>query len=128
MIAIGPDLEPSGTLESDVLDAGGFSYWGRISTEPEAPTGTVFETRSGNVGRGRETGALGPLNQGRVASPPARFLQYRATLSGNAELSDVAVAYQMKNVAPVVAEVEITPPNYRFPAPAAPMRPQRIRR
>ena len=25
----------------------------------------------------------------------------------------------MKNVAPVVAQVEITPPNYRFPAPAA---------
>jgi hypothetical protein len=46
-------------------------------------------------------------------------LQFRATLSGNAALSDIAVAYQMKNVAPVVAQVEITPPNYRFPAPAA---------
>ena len=53
-----------------------------------------------------------------MASPPARFLQFRATLTGNAELSDVGVAYQMKNVAPVVAQVEITPPNYRFPAPA----------
>jgi hypothetical protein len=121
VIAIGPDLEPSGTFESDVLDAGGFSYWGRISKEPEAPAGTVFETRSGNVGRAqRNWSAWAPLNQGRVASPPARFLQFRATLSGNAELSDVAVAYQMKNVAPVVAQVEITPPNYRFPAPAAP--------
>jgi hypothetical protein len=43
-------------------------------------------------------------------------LQYRATLNGNAELSDVGVAYQMKNVSPVVAQIEITPPNYRFPA------------
>ena len=120
VIAIGPELEPSGTFESDVLDAGGFSYWGRISKEPEAPAGTAFETRSGNVGRAqRNWSAWAPLNQGRVASPPARFLQYRATLSGNAELSDVGVAYQMKNVAPVVAQVEITPPNYRFPAPAA---------
>ena len=124
VLAIGPELEPSGTLESDVLDAGGFSYWGRITKEPEAPSGTVFETRSGNVGRAqRNWSAWAPLTQGttqgRVASPPARFLQYRATLSGNAELSDVGVAYQMKNVAPVVAEVEITPPNYRFPAPAA---------
>ena len=30
VIAIGPELEPSGTFESDVLDAGGFSYWGRV--------------------------------------------------------------------------------------------------
>jgi hypothetical protein len=120
VIAIGPDLEPSGTFESDVLDAGGFSYWGRISKEPEAPAGTVFETRSGNVGRAqRNWSPWAALNQGRVASPPARFLQFRATLSGNAGLSDIAVAYQMKNVAPVVAQVEITPPNYRFPAPAA---------
>jgi hypothetical protein len=120
VLAIGPELEPSGTFESDVLDAGGFSYWGRISQEPETQAGTVFETRSGNLGRAqRNWSAWVPLSQGRVASPPARFLQYRATLSGNAELSDVGVAYQMKNVAPVVARVEITPPNYRFPAPAA---------
>ncbi|MBZ5673233.1 MAG: hypothetical protein LAP61_03220 [Acidobacteriia bacterium] len=120
VIAIGPELEPSGTFESDVLDAGGFSYWGRINKEPSAPAGTVFETRSGNVGRAqRNWSAWEPLNQGRVASPPARFLQFRATLNGNAELSDVTVAYQMKNVAPVIAQVEITPPNYRFPAPAA---------
>jgi hypothetical protein len=119
VIAIGPELEPSGTFESDVLDAGGFSYWGRISKDPEASAGTVFETRSGNVGRAqRNWSPWAALNQSRVASPPARFLQFRATLSGNAELSDVEVAYQMKNVAPVVAQVEITPPNYRFPAPA----------
>jgi hypothetical protein len=124
VIAIGPELEPSGVFESDVLDAGGFSYWGHIGKQPETISGTadgtVIETRSGNVGRAqRNWSPWVPLNQGRVASPPARFLQYRATLKGNAELSGVDVAYQMKNVAPVVAQVEITPPNYRFPAPAA---------
>src|SRR5579872_6934675 len=120
VIAIGPEPEPTGVFESDILDTGGFSYWGRISKEPEAPAGTVFETRSGNLGRAqRNWSPWVPLKQGRVASPPARFLQYRATLTGNAELSAVGVAYQMKNVAPVVARVEITPPNYRFPAAAA---------
>ena len=126
VIAIGPELEPSGVFESDVLDAGGFSYWGRITSEGNASSqpgrqgGPSFETRSGNVGRAqRNWSAWAPLNQGRVASPPARFLQYRATLSGSTELSSVGVAYQMKNVAPVVAQIEITPPNYRFPAPAA---------
>jgi len=119
VIAIGPELEPSGTFESDVLDARGFSYWGHVGKQPEAPDGIVFETRSGNVGRAqRNWSAWTPLNQGRVASPPARFLQFRATLNGTSELSDVGVAYQMKNVAPVIAQVEITPPNYRFPAPA----------
>jgi hypothetical protein len=118
VIAIGPELEASGTYESDVLDAGGFSYWGHVGKQPEASDATVIETRSGNVGRAqRNWSAWTPLNQGRVASPPARFLQYRATLNGNAALSDVEIAYQMKNVAPVVAQVEITPPNYRFPAP-----------
>jgi len=127
VIAIGPELEPSGVFESDVLDAGGFSYWGRITSEGNASSqpgrqgGPSFETRSGNVGRAqRNWSAWAPLNQGRVASPPARFLQYRATLSGSTGLSSVGVAYQMKNVAPVVAEIEITPPNYRFPAPLAP--------
>ncbi|MCU1337448.1 MAG: repeat protein [Bryobacterales bacterium] len=118
VVAIGPEPEASGIFESDVLDAGGFSYWGRVHKEPETPAGTTFETRSGNVGRAqRNWSAWAPLNQGRVMSPPARFLQYRATVSGNSELSDVGIAYQMKNVAPVVAQVEITPPNYRFPAP-----------
>ena len=120
VIAIGPDLEPSGTFDSDVLDAGGFSYWGHVGKQPEAANGTAIETRSGNVGRAqRNWSPWVPLNQGRVGSPAARFLQYRATLTGNAELSEVGIAYQMKNVAPVIAQVEITPPNYRFPAPAA---------
>ena len=120
VIAVGPDQEASGSLESDILDAGGFSYWGRVSDEISAQSGAVFETRSGNVGRAQ--GNWSPwaaLNQGRVASPPARFLQYRVRLSGSAELSDVKIAYEMKNAAPVIAQVDITPPNYRFPAPAA---------
>jgi hypothetical protein len=125
VIAIGPGREPSGIFESDVLDTGGFSYWGHVGKQPETLSGsadaTVIETRSGNVGRAqRNWSSWTPLSQGRVASPSARFLQYRATLSGNAELSEVGIAYQMKNVAPAVALVEITPPNYRFPAPAAP--------
>lgn len=120
VIAIGPELEQSGIFESDVFDAGGFSYWGHVGKLPEAADATVIETRSGNVGRAqRNWSAWEPLNQGRVASPSARFLQYRAKLSGSTELSSVGVAYQMKNVAPVMAQIEITPPNYRFPAPPA---------
>ncbi len=35
IVSIGPDLEASGTFESDVFDAGAFTYWGRLSNEAE---------------------------------------------------------------------------------------------
>ena len=70
VIAIGPELEPSGTFESDVLDAGGFSYWGRISKEPEAPAGTVFETRSGNVGRAQKNWSAWASSESRPRELP----------------------------------------------------------
>lgn len=116
---IGPGLESSGTLESDVLDAGSFAYWGRATTEGKEPGAAKIETRSGNLNRPQQNWSQWtPLNGGRVASPPARFLQYKATISGACELTEVDVAYQMKNVAPLIEELETTPPNYKFPAPS----------
>jgi hypothetical protein len=56
-----------------------------------------------------------------VASPAARFVQWRATLTADTagrspELESVSVAYLPKNVEPRIDEVELTPANYRFPA------------
>jgi hypothetical protein len=129
VFSIGPADEPSGTYESDVLDAGSFSYWGRISQEPDTQQpGITFETRSGNLNRAQKNWSpWEKLSNGRIVSPPARFLQYKVTLTGsNAELRGTDIAYQPKNVAPTVEEVEVTPANYRFPAPstaAAPANP-----
>jgi sugar lactone lactonase YvrE len=119
LLAIGPELEASGSLESDVLDAAGFSYWGRVTLDAGTPA-AVIETRSGNLGRAqRNWSPWAPLNQGRVASPAARFLQYRATLNSSSAVAELRIAYQMKNIAPVIEAMEATPPNYRLPAPAA---------
>ncbi len=119
LFAVGPNLEPSGTYESDVLDAGAFSYWGRISVMPESGRGVSIETRSGNRDRPQQNWSpWEKLDAGRVVSPPARFLEYKATLTGVGEIDQVDVAYQMKNAAPVIEEVEITPENYKFPAPS----------
>jgi hypothetical protein len=57
-------------------------------------------------------------------SPSARFLQYKIELSASSkdpspEIGSVEAAYLSKNVAPVVSEIEITPANYKFPAPTA---------
>ncbi|MGD1094439.1 MAG: hypothetical protein ABSB35_20915 [Bryobacteraceae bacterium] len=122
ILTIGPEIERSGTLESDVLDAGAFSYWGRLSQEIKGPGTVAFETRSGNLDRPQKNwSAWAKLNNGRVASPPARFLQYRMTLStstaASPEVEEVDVAYLMRNVAPVIVDLEITPANYKFPAP-----------
>jgi len=119
IVSIGPELETSGVLESDVLDAGAFSYWGRLSSEGKNNGSVGFETRSGNLNRPQKNWSeWAKLSSGRVTSPSARFLQYRATLSGSSELTEVDVAYLMKNVAPVIEELETTPANYKFPAPA----------
>jgi len=120
IFSIGPESEPSGTLESDVLDAGAFSYWGRVTSLHAGSGAVTFETRSGNVSRAqKDWSPWAKLSGDRVASPAARFLQYRATVSGTAELYDVTAAYEMKNVAPVIEALESTPANYKFPAPVA---------
>ena len=124
---IGPAIEKEGAIESETLDASYFTYWGRIHYGGTPAGGSVkLETRSGNLEstRGRwSPWAAVPLNSshGRVASPAARFLQYRATLTAAADgkspgLASVDIAYLPKNVAPVVELIETTPPNYRFPA------------
>jgi sugar lactone lactonase YvrE len=119
IVSFGPEMESSGVFESDVLDASAFSYWGRLSTEGKDGGSIAFETRSGNLNRPQKNWSeWAKLSNGRVASPSARFLQYRAKVNGPAELSEVDVAYLMKNVPPVVEELEATPANYKFPAPA----------
>jgi hypothetical protein len=125
IFSIGPEREASGTLESEVLDAGAFANWGRVtalSTGQSGGQGSVsFETRSGNVSRAqKDWSPWAKLNSDRVQSPAARFLQYRATVTGAAELYDVTAAYEMKNVPPVIEAVEATPANYKFPAPVPP--------
>jgi hypothetical protein len=119
VFSIGPESESSGTLESDVFDASGFSDWGRLTPLTRGQGNVTFETRSGNVSRAqKDWSPWARLAGDRIASPAARFLQYRATITGAAELYDVATAYETRNVAPVVEEIEITPANYKFPAPS----------
>jgi hypothetical protein len=57
-----------------------------------------------------------------VASPAARFVQWKATLTGGSpELDSVDVAYLPRNLEPRIDQIEATPPNYRFPPPSTPL-------
>lgn len=123
---IADGLEKQGTFESQVFDVSNFAQWGRLHSKQVAGGGTVeFETRSGNLDRPTQMwSAWAPLSNGRVASPSARFLQWRAVLKQGPSvdgdgplLHQVDVAYLPKNLAPRVDIVEPTAANYRFPAP-----------
>ncbi|MBS1857488.1 MAG: SMP-30/gluconolactonase/LRE family protein [Acidobacteria bacterium] len=123
---IGPGLEKEGSVESDVLDAGGYTLWGRLSFEGSGSIAVT--TRSGNLDQPSKgwspwSAAIANTKGARVTSPAARFLQWKATLSGAAYLDSVDVAYLPKNLEPYINEIESTPPNYRFPAPSTPLVP-----
>jgi sugar lactone lactonase YvrE len=115
----GPGLEPSGTLESDVFDSAGFSQWGRLKAEGAGKI-DLF-SRSGNVDRPQKNWSPWEPVKDRAASPPSRFLQWKAVLDAGAELDSVEAAYLPKNVAPKIEEIESTPPNYRFSPPSGPL-------
>lgn len=129
---VGPGFEKSGSFESEILDASSFSYWGRINYRGKGSV-TVL-TRSGNLNRPESNWSawakLTPeassavlcdsCGGGRVSSPAARFFQYKVELAASTpapEVSSVEIAYIAKNECPRVEDVEITPPNYKFPSP-----------
>ena len=128
---IGPAIENEGTLESDVFDSGMYSLWGRLSFEAVLNSGTVsLVARSGNLDQPQKnwspwsSPAVTSPKGARLKIPPARFMQWKATLRAGQgghtpQLESVEVAYLPKNVAPRVEEIEITPVNYKFPPPPA---------
>jgi len=129
---IGPGLEHDGTIESDIFDSAMYSLWGRVSFEGCLNGGQVaIQTRSGNLDQPQKnwspwSDAVTAPKGGRIASPAARFMQWKATLTADSggrtpELGSVDVAYLAKNVEPRIEAIEITPANYKFPAPVAPL-------
>ena len=128
---IGPECEREGTLESDVFDAGMYSEWGRLSFEGKLHGGGIsIVARSGNLDQPRKNWSawsqpVTSTKGARVDAPGARFVQWKATLAApgggeSPELDSVDLAYLARNVEPHVDQIEITPANYRFPAPSGP--------
>ena len=105
----------TGTLVSDVHDTKLVSRFGALSWHADLPPGTSisFETRTGNVGEPDETWSPWSASQaGAAASPPARFIQYRAKLSTTdprrtPELRSVSVSYRTSNLAPEITRLDV---------------------
>lgn len=108
----------TGTYTSPVHDATLPSRWGTITWRATVPPGSsiTLQTRSGDVARPDSTwsdwSAPYTASSGEpIASPPGRFIQYRATITGYAmaspsalpRLQSVAIYYLTKNQPPTVA-------------------------
>ena len=102
---------------SEVFDAKAPARFGRISWRGEGAA--ALETRSGNIaepGVGwsrwqrptKTVRAGGREHSGEVASPPGRYLQYRAVLGSGATLSRTVLYYLPHNRPTRVTEVSVT--------------------
>jgi sugar lactone lactonase YvrE len=99
----------SGWFESPVHDAGTVARWGRL-TSRGGSQGIVFKTRSGNSLRPDATWSdWALLNQGMVPSPNARYIQWRAEVSGsNASFDSVTLAFLPQNTPPIVRSINVS--------------------
>ena len=108
-----------GFYESPVHDAGAVARWGQLDWRGER-NGTAklaFRTRSGNSARPDRTWSdwSAPLTDptsSNVASPNARFIQWRAEFAGQTAsspmVSGVTLAYLPQNNPPVVRSLNVT--------------------
>jgi hypothetical protein len=124
---LGPGRAALGTYISDVRDTQTVSIWGTISWRGATPTGSRIEvfTRSGNTERPDDTWSpwAGPYEGAdgqQILSPKARYLQWKATLSGSGEtpvLTSVKAAYLQRNLRPMVTSITVHPPGIVFQKP-----------
>jgi hypothetical protein len=118
---------PEGTYESDVRDATNVASWGLIRWRASMPDGASvrLSTRSGNTKTPDETWSpwsdayTSPDGQA-ITSPKARYLQWRAVLTGKRTtpvLTSVTVAYLPRNSRPNIASITVHPPGVTFARP-----------
>ncbi len=114
LFSFGAESNPEGTYESAVLDAKADSTWGRIWW---ASNGNVqLQTRSGNTEKPNETwspwsASYTDVKGTQIASPKAKYLQWRATLRTSASLSEVNVSFLARNIAPEILLIQVLPTN-----------------
>ena len=120
LVRFGGRALKEGSYESPVRDAKLVASWGKIWWRGSGPI--ELQTRSGNSERPDTTWSdwstvYTDARGSQIASPKARFVQWRAVLrvgsagsSAEPRLEDVSLAYLPRNVAPEVLSIGILPP------------------
>ncbi len=135
LIALGPEYEPEGTYESRSFDTQLFSQWGRVEwwspavADAKSNAGKSKEprlelyVRSGNTeDPGKEWSKwYGPYSTSgaQTEAPPARFAQWKAVIHDGRPgdgIEWVSLAYEPKNVAPVIDGIVLQDPGVRAQA------------
>ena len=121
------DRAPRGTYESETRDAQMVSTWGAISWRGTVGGGNKIElyTRSGNTETPDDTWsnwspAYTNADGSPITSPKARYLQWRAVLTGKGDgpvLTSVTAAYLQRNLRPVVRSITVQPAGIVFQKP-----------
>jgi sugar lactone lactonase YvrE len=127
LFRLSPERAARGTYESEVRDAQMVSTWGAVSWRATTPTGGRIEmyTRSGNTETPDDTWSAWSVpyvnaEGSSVTSPKARYLQWRAVLTGQGPgpvLSSVTAAYLQRNLRPQVRSITVHPPGIVFQKP-----------
>ena len=127
LFRVSPERATRGTYDSDVRDAQMVSTWGTVSWHGSAAAGTKIElyTRAGNTETPDDTWSVwsaayaNPLGSP-ITSPKARYLQWRAVLTGNGDgpaLTSVTAAYLQRNLRPQVRTITVHPAGIVFQKP-----------
>jgi hypothetical protein len=135
LIALGPEYEPEGTYESRSFDTQLFSRWGRVewwspavadaksnAAKSKEPRLELY-VRSGNTeDPGKEWSKwYGPYSTSgaQTEAPAARFAQWKAVIHDGRPgdgIEWVSLAYEPKNVAPVIDGIALQDPGVRAQA------------
>lgn len=113
LFKLGNNTVATGSYTSSVRDASTVATWGRASFVGEGDI--ELQTRSGNTANPDSTwsdwsAGIKTVEGGTIASPRARYLQWRATLKGaNTKLREVTVSYLPRNLAPKITSLTLQP-------------------
>ena len=124
---LSPQRASEGTYTSLVRDAQTAADWGTLSWRSSVPAGTKIEvfTRSGNTATPDDTWSTwaGPYSRAEgdeITSPNARYLQWKAVLSGKQAtpvLTSISAAYLQRNMRPKVTSLTVHPAGTVFQKP-----------
>ncbi|MBI3402619.1 MAG: hypothetical protein HY048_14465 [Acidobacteria bacterium] len=127
LFRVSNERAPRGTYESEARDAQTVSTWGTITWHGTVPAGGRVElfTRSGNIDTPDDTwspwsAAYTKPEGSPITSPKARYLQWRAVLTGSGAgpvVTSIAAAYLQRNLRPQVRSITVHPPGIVFQKP-----------
>jgi hypothetical protein len=102
---LGDTAAAQGSYESPVYDAGSVARWGHLNWMGGGQVKLL--TRSGNSLRPDRTWSDWSDANGSIASPNARYIQWKAVLTGASKIDSVSVAYLPQNNPPAVHSITV---------------------